>query len=158
VKRLRLIVACISLALTSSGATAFVFSDGTTAECTARGRVVFEIDGAPDSGVVQRGHTGITALIGSNYVIQWNASKLDQLPPAIHDLIFFHECAHAQIPTKDELSANCAGLKAMRAAGRAGFAVESKLAAFYGPGNQYWAGTLKCADAETDAPPPKSVP
>ena len=102
---------------------------------------------------LERSPTGIAEPVGTGYVIQWNAGKLEPLPPAIHDLIFFHECAHAQLPTTDELSANCAGLKAMRAAGRAGFAVESKLAAFYGPGNQYWAETLKCADAETAAPP-----
>ena len=73
----------------------------------------------------------------------------------MHDLIFFHECAHAQIPTTDELRANCVGLKMMRAAGKGGFAVESKLAAFYGPGNDYWARTLKCADTESAAPTPR---
>jgi hypothetical protein len=152
-----LIVACISLVPMSRQAAAFVFTDGTTAQCTARGRAVIEIDGPPGSKVVLLGRTGITEPVGSGYVIQWNASKLAQLPPAIHDLIFFHECAHAQIPTTDELEANCAGLKAMRAAGRAGFAVELKMAAFYGHGNQYWAGTLKCADAEV-VPAPKASP
>ena len=151
-----LLAVYIFLVFMASEAAAFVFSDGTTAQCTARGRVVIEIDGPPGSKVVELGRTGITEPVGTGYVIQWNADKLEQLPPAIHDLIFFHECAHAQLPTTDELSANCAGLKAMRAAGRAGFAVESKLAAFYGPGNPYWAGTLKCADAETVPPPPKA--
>jgi hypothetical protein len=155
VKRRLFLVACISLSIMSTDGAAFVFSDGTTAECTARDRVVIEIDGPPGSKVVELGRTGITEAVGSRYVIQWNASKLEQLPPAMHDLIFFHECAHAQLPTTDELSANCAGLKAMRAAGRAGFAVESKLAAFYGPGNQYWAETLKCADAASE-PAPKA--
>jgi hypothetical protein len=121
----------------------------------ARGRAVVEIDGPSGSKVVQLGRTGITEPLGSGYVIQWNAGKLDQLPPAMHDLIFFHECAHAQVPTTDELRANCAGLLAMRAAGRAGFAVESRLAAFYGPGSQYWANTLQCANADV-APPPKA--
>ena len=41
----------------------------------------------------------------------------------------------------------------MRAANRGGFAVESQLAAFYGPGNDYWAKTLKCADAPAQALP-----
>lgn len=148
-----LLVSCNSLLLMASEAAAFVFSDGTTAECTAGGRTVIEIEGAPGSKVVELGRTGITERVGSAYVIQWNEEKLAQLPPAIHDFIFFHECAHAQIPTTDELRANCAGLKAMRAAGRAGFAVESKMAAFYGPGNQYWAGTLQCADAANEAAP-----
>jgi hypothetical protein len=65
----------------------------------------------------------------------------------VHDYIFFHECAHARVPTVDEIQANCAGLVDMRAAGRAGPAVEARLAAFYGAGSGYWAGTLKCADA-----------
>jgi len=155
VKQFLRLVACIPLALMASELAAFVFSDGTTAQCTARGRAVIEIDGPPGSRVVLLGRTGITEPVGSGYVIQWNAAKLAQLPPAIHDLIFFHECAHAQVPTTDELSANCAGLKAMRAAGRAGFAVESKLTAFYGPGSQYWVGTLKCADAASK-PTPKA--
>jgi hypothetical protein len=38
----------------------------------------------------------------------------------------------------------------------AGFAVESKLAAFYGPGSPYWAGTLKCADAASESTPKAS--
>lgn len=154
-KHLRLLFACLSLALVSAETAAFVFSDGTTAECTARGRAVVEVDGPPGSKVVQLGRTAITEPLGSGYVIQWNVSKLEQLPPAIHDLIYFHECAHAQVPTTDELRANCAGLVAMRAAGRAGFAVESRLAAFYGPGSQYWANTLQCANADV-APPPKA--
>jgi hypothetical protein len=158
VKSYLFLVACIWLALVSTEGAAFVFSDGTTAECVARGRAVIEIDGAPGSNVVQLGYTGIAEPTGSGYQIQWNPGKLGQLPPALHDLIFFHECAHAQIPTTDELRANCAGLKAMRAAGRAGFAVETKLAAAYGPGNEYWTRTLKCADADTAAPPPKAAP
>ena len=37
-----------------------------------------------------------------------------------------------------------------RAAGRAGFTVESKIAAFYGPGNTYWTRTLACANASAE--------
>jgi hypothetical protein len=148
VKRLLSSVVWAWLSLASTEATAFVFSDGTTAECTVDGRAVREIDAAPDSALAQRGHVAITKPTGSGYQIEWNAGKLAALPPAMHDLIFFHECAHAQIPTTDELRANCVGLRMMRVAGKGGFAVESKLAAFYGPGNDYWAKTLKCADAE----------
>ncbi len=156
------IVACIGLALVASmvslEVSAFVFSDGTTAVCTAAGRTVIEIDAPSSSRMVQLGHAGTTTATGSGYQIQWNAKKLAELPPAVHDLIFFHECAHAQIPTTDEVRANCAGLKAMREAGRAGFAVESKLAAFFGVGNEYWAKTLKCANAEVVSPPQSPSP
>ena len=137
---------------------AFVFSDKATAECTVDGRTVPETDAAPDSSLVQRGHVAITGRAGSGYQIQWNAKKLADLPPAVHDLLFFHECAHAQIPTTDELRANCVGLQTMRAAGRGGFAVESKLAAYYGAGNVYWEKTLRCADAAAVSPQPRTTP
>jgi hypothetical protein len=104
--------------------------------------------------------TGKTVKVGSGYQIIWNAQKLAALPPAIHDLLFFHECAHAKVPTTDEVQANCVGLKDMRATGRAGLAVEARLAAFYGATNGYWLNTLRCANAEPKAagaagsPPP----
>jgi hypothetical protein len=148
VQRLLTFVVVASLSIASMDAMSFILSDGTKGECTVDGRAVQEIDAAPDSALVQRGHVAITKPAGSGYQIQWNATKLAALPPAMRDLIFFHECAHAQIPTTDELRANCVGLRMMRAAGKGGFAVESKLAAFYGPGNDYWARTLKCADKE----------
>jgi hypothetical protein len=134
--------------MASFGAAAFTFADGTHADCVARGEAVVEIDAPAGHRIYQIGYTGITAPAKSGYQITWNVEKLNGLPPAVHDFIFFHECAHARVPTSDELRANCAGLKDMRAAGRAGFAVESKLAAFYGPTNDYWAKTLACANAE----------
>ena len=152
-KRLLPFVVFTWLSIGSTEAIAFVFSNGVTGECTADGRAVQEIEAAPDSALVQRGDVAITKPAGSGYEIQWNARKLAALPPAMHDLIFFHECAHAQIPTNDELRANCVGLRMMRVAGKGGFAVESKLAAFYGPGSDYWARTLKCADAEAARSP-----
>lgn len=91
--------------------------------------------------------TGRTVKVGSSYQIVWNAQKLAALPAVVHDFLFFHECAHAKVPTTDEVQANCTGLIDMRAAGRAGFAVETRLAAFYGAANDYWKNTLRCADA-----------
>ncbi len=156
------ILACVASAVAASmvsfDATAFVFSDGTTAVCKAGDRTVIEIDAPSGSRLVQLGHAGATSAMGSGYQIQWNAKKLAELPPAVHDLIFFHECAHAQIPTTDEVRANCAGLMAMREAGRAGFAVESKLTVFFGAGNDYWAKTLKCANAQLASPPTPASP
>jgi hypothetical protein len=141
------------LTMVAASAGAFTFVDGTTADCTAAGRKVVEIDAAPGSAIYKLGYTGITSQAGSGFQITWNTDKLKTLPPAVHDFIFFHECAHARVPTTDELRANCQGLKDMRAAGRGGFAVESKLSAFYGAGNEYWAKTLKCANEDPAAPP-----
>ena len=125
---------------------AFTFADGTSATCVARGETVPEY--APPPGTEAMTFTGKTVKVGSGYQIVWNAPKLASLPPAMHDLLFFHECAHAKVPTTDEVEANCVGLKDMRAAGRAGLAVEAKLAAFYGATNGYWVNTLRCANAE----------
>jgi len=156
-RRLEFVVAVGCLAAAQQVG-AFTFSDGTSATCVARGETVPEY--APPPGTEVMNFTGKTVKVGSGYQIIWNAQKLAGLPPAMHDLLFFHECAHAKVPTTDEVQANCVGLKDMRAAGRAGLAVEAKLAAFYGATNGYWLNTLGCANAEpkppgsTSSPPP----
>jgi len=142
-------VACL---LASFGSRAFTFADGTAVSCVAGGKTVEEVDAEPGQAAV--GFTGKTVRTDSGFYIIWNPAKLKTLPPEVHDYIFFHECAHARVPTVDELQANCAGLKDMRAAGRGGFALESKLGAFFGAGNDYWARTLKCADAAPASRPP----
>jgi hypothetical protein len=152
------VASALAATMVSLDVAAFVFSDGTTAVCKAGDRTVIEIDAPSGSRLVQLGHAAATTAVGSGYQIQWNPQKLAVLPPAVHDFIFFHECAHAQIPTTDEVRANCAGLKAMRAAGRAGFALESKLTLFFGADNEYWMKTIKCANAEPDSSAPASAP
>jgi hypothetical protein len=134
-----------ALTLVAPSAAAFTFADGTTSTCVARGEEVHEY--RPLAGTEPMAFTGHTVKVGSSYQIVWNAQKLEALPHEVHDYLFFHECAHAQVPTTDEVEANCVGLKNMRAAGRAGFAIETKLAAFYGARNDYWKNTLRCADA-----------
>jgi hypothetical protein len=128
---------------------AFTFADGTSASCVVRGEAVPEYSPPPRTETMN--FTGKTVRVGSGYQIVWNATKLAALPPAVHDYLFFHECAHAKVPTTDEVRANCVGLKDMRVAGRAGLAVEARLAAFYGPTNGYWVSTLRCANAEASA-------
>lgn len=139
-------VIAIGCLVAAQQATAFTFSDGTSASCVARGETVLEYSPPPGTEVMN--FTGRTVKVGSGYQIVWNAQKLAALPPAMHDFLFFHECAHAKVPTTDEVEANCVGLRDMRAAGRAGLAVEAKLAAFYGANNGYWVSTLRCANAE----------
>lgn len=126
---------------------AFTFSDGTTMRCLVGGVPIEEIVVPSSHPIVQRGRIALTERAGSTYHILWNEAQLRALPSEMHDFIFFHECAHASVPTQSEVTANCVGLQAMRTAGRAGFRVESRLAAFYGPGNAYWQKTLACANA-----------
>jgi hypothetical protein len=154
-RRCSLLLLCAAALIAMRDAPAFTFTDGTTTRCTARGGAVAEIAAPADHPVVVRGRIAITEPAGSGYRIIWNEAQLKTLPPEMHDFIFFHECAHALVPTPDELTANCVGLQIMRAAGRAGFAVEAKLAAFYGPGNEYWRRTVECANAAKErAKPP----
>jgi len=138
--------------LVSTQVDAFTFSDGTKMQCIAQGRVVTEFYAPPEHEVAKLGRIGMTVTNDENFMIIWNTAELNKLPPAVHDLLFFHECTHAQVPTKEELKANCEGLKAMRAAKRAGFAVESQLARFYDSINSggYWDATLKCANASRE--------
>jgi hypothetical protein len=138
--------ACVIGCLVASmGADAFTFADGKTVSCIAGGQTVEEVETDPGQGGL--GFTGKTVRTPSGFQIIWNATRLKALPPEVHDYIFFHECAHARVPTVDEIQANCVGLQDMRAAGRADAAVESRLGAFYGPGSGYWARTLECANA-----------
>ncbi|MEO6567082.1 MAG: hypothetical protein ABIO63_13745 [Casimicrobiaceae bacterium] len=130
---------------TPLGASAFTFSDGTPTTCAARGVPVPEFLAGPDDPFSKLGRIGLAEKSGDGYRITWNVARLKSLPAALHDFVFFHECAHATVPTQVELEANCAGLKAMRAAGRAGPAVENQLKAMF-PNNPYWTDTFACAD------------
>jgi hypothetical protein len=150
---LRLLVGGAALALVQASV-AFTFVDGTSLRCVAAGRPVLEYDAPPGHRLIADNHIGIVEPIGTGYRIAWNAAMLSRLPPEMHDFIFFHECAHASVPTQDELLANCQGLKAMRAAGRAGPAVEARLGAFYGRGSEYWRKTLACANGEASPASP----
>lgn len=125
-------------------AAAFTFADGTAGVCMARGEVVVEVIASPDDPVMQK-RTGLTSRAGERWQITWNEQRLKSLPPELRDFLFFHECAHARVPTEVELEANCAGLIDMRAAGRAGFAVEARLRRQVGRA-PYWTDTFKCAD------------
>jgi hypothetical protein len=139
--------ACSALLALAAHAGAFMFSDGTTMQCIVGGKAVEEQMATPSHPVVKQGRIALTEPAGGTYSIVWNEAQLKALPSEMHDFIFFHECAHASVPTKSEVTANCVGLQAMRTAGRAGFKVESRLAAFYGQDSGYWRQTLACANA-----------
>jgi hypothetical protein len=150
----RWLLFCAALFVAAGDVAAFTFTDGTIMRCIVGGAPVEEIamQASLPPAVLRR--VALTEQIGSGYRILWNEAQLKTLPPEMHDFLFFHECAHASVPTQNEVTANCVGLEAMRKAGRAGFAVESKLAAFYGPDNEYWRKTLACANAFKQAPKP----
>ncbi len=139
----------------SEGASAFVFADGKALSCVVNGVTLREY-AAPATDPAVKDRVGLTLPENGSYVIVWNPDRLKALPPAVHDFIFFHECAHAQLPTSVELQANCAGLKAMRAAGRAGPAVEAELEAFF-KNSGYWQDTVRCANRVIEATPQGTI-
>ncbi len=110
---------------------AFTFADGAKAVCIARGEIVTEIDAEPGDPFKPHNRTALAERTADGWRITWNLERLHGLPPEVRDFLFFHECAHARVPTENELEANCAGLLDMRAAGRAGPAFEAKLRGFF---------------------------
>jgi len=104
---------------------------------------------APTDDPQMRSRTGLTAKVDGRWQITWNVPRLQSLPPEVRDFLFFHECAHARVPTEVELEANCAGLIDMRAAGRATPALEAKLRGYFGK-HPYWEDTFACADAHRE--------
>jgi len=129
-------------------AAAFMFADGTTSQCVASGVVVVETFAPPGHPALEN-RVALTTRVGDAWQIIWNQERMKVLAPEVRDFLFFHECAHARIPTENEREANCAGLKDMRAAGRAGPAFEKKLRANFAENNAYWNDTFKCANAGT---------
>src|SRR6266481_1643006 len=102
-------------------ACAFPFRDGTTATCQSyNGRDVREVRIPSIAAMIMHmGYTGVTQpLPNGSFQITWDSGKLDALGNEAHDFLYFHECAHAHVPTSDELQANCVGLIDMRTAHR----------------------------------------
>jgi hypothetical protein len=159
---------CLGIPAYCQASSTFTFSDGTTTSCrTSSGKIVEQVY-LPQlaANFVVAGYTGVTtSLPDGSARITWNIGKLNSLSAAPHDYIYFHECAHAHVPTSDELVANCVGLVDMREAGRSSPGVESELQVFhaalgdmgppYGTGSQFWAKTAQCA---AGVPPKQQIP
>jgi hypothetical protein len=145
-------VLALALAGGAVPAAAFRFADGTTTTCVVAGKPVIEVETEPNDPANPANRTGFTERLSDGWRITWNMERLRGLPPEVHDFIYFHECAHAKVPTEVELEANCAGLLDMRAAGRAGPAFEARLRRYFPASNDYWNDTFACADAKSGAP------
>lgn len=152
VRRAVALVVTVTSMLAGSATLAFTFADGSSVACVAQGVTVTEIHAGPDEAFAKLGRTALAERTDGGYRITWHTQRLNGLPPEVRDFIFFHECAHARVPTEIELEANCAGLLDMRAAGRAGPAFEKKLRAYFPPDNEYWTATFACADAAANSP------
>jgi hypothetical protein len=158
IDRLLASMACAAAIVLPASASAFTFSDGIEEQCTTSDGPVIERYHPADDPAAPGGYIGYTHRDpATGWVIDWNMLMLSSAPSYVHDFVFFHECAHAKTGTFDEVQANCLGLLAMRAEGRAGKAIEAKLALYhkrlgdmgpaYGQGSVFWARTEACANA-----------
>lgn len=148
------LVVCLWAAPTA----AFTFADGTTTQCIAGGAVVTEIDAQPADPFKPQNRIALAERTEDGWRIIWNVERFSRLPPEVRDFLFFHECAHARVPTAIELEANCMGLVHMREAGRAGPAFEAKLRRYFPADNEYWNETFRCADAKRNPARPAAPP
>lgn len=148
----------LALCLGAAPAAAFTFSDGTTTRCIAGGAVVAEIDARPTDPFKPQNRTALAERTETGWRITWNLERFRPLPPEVRDFLFFHECAHARVPTDNELEANCMGLVHMREAGRAGPAFEAKLRRYFPADSEYWNETFRCANAKRSPVPPVPPP
>lgn len=144
--------------LCAAPAAAFTFADGTTTRCIAGGAVVTEIEAQPTDPFKPQNRVALAERTDTGWRITWNLERFSRLPPEVRDFLFFHECAHARVPTDNELEANCMGLVHMREAGRAGPAFEARLRGYFPRDSAYWDDTFRCADAKRGAPRPVTPP
>ncbi len=163
--------------LFSPVAGAFQKSDGTNVTCQV------STPSGPQDAVEQYvnpgslgglgGFTHLTAP-GGPWVIQFDPARLQQIAlqlPIAMDFLFYHECAHAQLATSNEVQANCGALIRMRQEGLLGAGQEQALGQFHqnlgaqppqylGSGAAFWQATLSCANAASvnSSPPPPPPP
>ena len=65
------------------------------------------------AAVVRRGENGRPKIVFDRFVLDSIHARL----PFAHDFVFFHECAHIQRQTRDEIEANCHALNEVRRLG-----------------------------------------
>jgi hypothetical protein len=108
------------------------------------------------AAVVRRQADGSPKIVFDTSILESIRLKL----PAARDFVFFHECAHIQRQTQDEIVANCHALAEVRRLGWIGEDQVAALGEFHrnmgrlprkygGSGTNFWHRTLEClADPE----------
>jgi hypothetical protein len=164
----------IAIGLVSAGVQAATLPDGRNKTCTMpNGVVVLENNfNGPAAGL-----TSFTPVVRTQYnpALILNLMNLganvsaslgeplaleQQHQVMIAEFIFFHECAHARLPTTDEVLANCEATKEMLFLGEmstsdltfmgAFHVAQGPLAAIYhGSGATFWQLTMNCVNSPT---------
>lgn len=117
------------LLLVSGPVCAFQRSDGQEVGCEVefRGRIIRVVEEYEGNGPVGTVHP---ALGGSAAVVRYQPDgsprmvfdrfvmeRIASRSRLAHDLVFYHECAHIRLQTKDEIEANCDAVREMRESG-----------------------------------------
>jgi hypothetical protein len=151
-------IAALILCAYASLSNAFQRSDGATVSCTVSTPLGVQV--AIEEFVPAKSLGNFSAetrrLPSGQWRIRFDERFKNYPFPLMVDFAFYHECAHAQLPTTDELLANCEALRRMRKEGLLDVAKEQALGeifsklrdvpAKYGAsGKEYWAATVDCA-------------
>lgn len=89
--------------------------------------------------------------------IIFDVAQLSSQPPIMWRFIYYHECAHLEIPTTDEVRANCAALLQMRNRENMTPYEEQIIASsvmsrpvlppqYGGSGTAFWNATMRCVN------------
>lgn len=111
------------------------------------------------AAVVRRGEQGRPKIVFDRFLLESIRAKL----PFAHDFVFFHECAHIQRQTLDEIEANCHALNEVRRLALVDAELETALGAFHvrmgrlplkygGSGAGFWRQTLACVESSEPLP------
>lgn len=156
-----------ALLAAASGALAFERSDGVKVECVVERngerRVVQEHWlGHGDAGDRHPELGGAAAVVRPDkegwptiYFDKVTIRQMRATDPHMIDFIFYHECAHATGPERDEIGANCEAYLEMEKLGMMSEALERALARTHrrmlrlpsrygGSGTAFWEKTMEC--------------
>jgi hypothetical protein len=165
----------LAICIAASPASGFTLIDGSETRCVIRiddgdypvpeeyvgnGRVGErhpELGGS--AAVVRRGEGGRPKIVFDRFVLDSIRARL----PFAHDFVFFHECAHIQRQTLDEIEANCHALNEVRRLALVDADLEAALGEFHirmgrlplkygGSGERFWRQTLACVESPEPLP------
>lgn len=163
------ILLCVVLITAASLAHAYERSDGKQVQCTVelngQSRTVAEVwlghgdagDRHPELGgaaaVVRTDKDGWPVIFFDRVTIKTMREK----DPHMLDFIFYHECAHATDPARDEISANCEAFLELDRLGLMNESLERALAhthrkmmrlpsRYGGSGTAFWDKTMACVN------------
>jgi len=162
-------LAMILLAGVCNPTSAFVLSNGEKVECLlshngkeGKAIEVWNTYKAPEGRNPELGRAGAVMRINDDgwptIIIDAEAYKrTSKGAPATWDLVYFHECAHAQNPELGEIDANCSAYQEMAKRGLMSYHRLKELEAMHlgilslpeeygGSGAKFWHLTLKCVE------------